>query len=74
MKTRGQKIMKTGRQKIKKAILVLSVLMITTSGLAQLPPVFDDSMDDTTTTTAPISSFVVIGLIAGAIYGVKKIR
>lgn len=63
--------MKTGRQKIKKVILVLSLLMITSTGFAQLPG-FDDTVDDTT--PAPISSIVVIGLIAGAIYGVRKIR
>jgi hypothetical protein len=63
--------MKTGRQKIKKAILVLSLLMITSTGFAQLPG-FDDGVDDTT--PAPISSLVALGLIAGAVYGIRKMK
>ena len=56
--------------KIKQAIIVISFLLITSASFAQLPG-FDDSQDDV---PAPISSIVALGLIAGAVYGIRKIK
>lgn len=58
-------------ENIRKAVLVICFVMITSVGHAQLPG-FDDSQNDTT--PAPITSIIIIGLIAGAIYGVKKLE
>ena len=57
--------------KIKKAVLVISFLLITSLSSAQLPG-FDDSQNDSQ--PAPISSIVALGLIVGAAYGVRKIK
>jgi len=63
--------MKKTRNKIQQIILVMSFLLITSASFAQLPG-FDDSQNDSQ--PAPISSIVALGLIAGAIYGVRKIK
>jgi len=57
--------------KLKQAIVVISFLLITSLSFAQLPG-FDDSQNDSQ--PAPISSIVALGLIAGAVYGIKKIK
>ena len=57
--------------KFKQPILVISFLLITSVSFAQLPG-FDDSQNDSQ--PAPISSIVALGLIAGATYGIKKMR
>ena len=61
---------KTNR-KIHKMVLVLSFLLVTSLSSAQLPG-FDDSQNDSQ--PAPITSIVALGLIAGAAYGIKKMR
>lgn len=58
--------------KIKQAIIVISFLLITSLSFAQLPG-FDDSQNDAQP-AAPISSIVALGFIAGAVYGMKKIK
>ncbi len=50
---------------------MISFLLITSVSFAQLPG-FDDSQNDSQ--PAPISSLVALGLIAGAAYGVKKMK
>ncbi len=63
--------MKNTKNKIQHIILVMSFLLITSVSFAQLPG-FDDSQNDSQ--PAPISSIVALGLIAGAVYGVKKMK
>ena len=57
--------------KLNQAVLMISFLLITSVSFAQLPG-FDDSQNDSQ--PAPISSLVALGLIAGAAYGVKKMK
>ncbi len=63
--------MKNTKKQMQKGILLIGLLLITSTGFAQLPG-FDDSQNDSQ--PAPISSIVALGLIAGAAYGVKKMR
>jgi len=58
-------------KRIKKMLLVPGFLLITTTSFGQLPG-FDDSQNDAQ--PAPISSIVALGLVAGAIYGIRKIK
>jgi|AntDeeMinimDraft_5_1070356.scaffolds.fasta_scaffold02945_1 hypothetical protein len=53
--------------------IVLSVMPICASAYQSLPPGFDDNVDDETP-AAPISGLVALGLLAGAGYGIKKIK
>ena len=64
-------IMKNIKNRLQQIILVVSFLLITSASFAQLPG-FDDSQNDSQ--PAPISSIVALGLIAGAVYGVKKMK
>ena len=59
------------KKNIQKVILLIGLLLVTSTGFAQLPG-FDDSQNDSQ--PAPISSIVALGLIAGAVYGVKKLK
>ena len=63
--------MKNTKKQMQKGILFIGLLLITSTGFAQLPG-FDDSQNDSQ--PAPISTIVALGLIAGAAYGVKKMR
>ena len=63
--------MKNTKMNIQKGILLIGLLLITSTGFPQLPG-FDDSQNDAQ--PAPISSLMVLGLVAGAAYGIKKIR
>ena len=63
--------MKNTKMNIQKGIVLIGLLMITSTGFAQLPG-FDDSQNDAQPT--PISSLMVLGLVAGVAYGIKKIR
>ena len=63
--------MKKNKNNIQQFILVISFLLITSASFAQLPG-FDDSQNDSQ--PAPISSIVALGLIAGAAYGIKKMK
>ena len=64
--------MKNTKNTIQKIILVINFLLITSVSFAQIPG-FDDSQNDSLT-SGPISSIVALGLIAGAAYGIKKMR
>ena len=66
-----QSNMRNTKKNIQKAFLLIGLLLITSTGFAQLPG-FDDSQNDSQ--PAPISSIVALGLVAGAVYGVRKIR
>ena len=57
---------------INKTIIVISFLLFTSTSFAQLPEFLDEQVDSQP--QAPISSFITLGLIAGAIYGIKKMR
>ena len=59
------------KKQMRKAILLIGLLLISSTSFAQLPG-FDDSQNDSQ--PAPISSIVALGLLAGAAYGVKKMR
>ena len=59
------------KKQMRKAILLIGLLLISSTSFAQLPG-FDDSQNDSQ--PAPISSIVALGLVAGAAYGVKKMR
>lgn len=54
-------------------ILFLIFLSFCFSTYAQSLPSFLDSIDDESAAAAPISGFIGLGLILGAIYGIKKI-
>lgn len=57
---------------MKKIILTAGLLLMTSTGFAQLPG-FTESQNDSQP-AAPISSIVALGLIAGAAYGIKKVK
>ena len=59
------------KKQMRKAILLIGLLLVSSTSFAQLPG-FDDSQNDSQ--PAPISSIVALGLVAGAAYGVKKMR
>ena len=59
------------KKNIQKVILLIGLLLVTSTGFTQLPG-FDDSQNDSQ--PAPISSIVALGLIVGAVYGVKKLK
>ncbi len=59
------------KKQMRKAILLIGLLLVSSTSFAQLPG-FDDSQNDSQ--PAPISSIVALGLLAGAAYGVKKMR
>lgn len=63
--------MKTTSKTLKTFVLLISFFLFTSVSFAQIPP-FDDDVDDEP--GAPINSLVVVGLIAGAAYGIKKLK
>lgn len=63
--------MKNTKKNIQKTVLLIGLLLITITGFAQLPG-FTDSQNDSQ--PAPISSIVALGLIAGTVYGIKKLK
>lgn len=56
-------------QKILKSVFTITLLLVLSVTYAQ-PGFYDDVNDE----AAPISSLVVVGLIAGAAYGYKKLK
>jgi hypothetical protein len=57
----------------KSIVLVIAIFLVTAVGYSQGPPDFPAGTDDTND-QAPISSLVVLGLVAGAVFGVKKLK
>ena len=59
-------------RKVKIILGTFLLMLCSVSGYAQLPPPFPggDNVDD----QAPISSLIALGLIAGAAYGIKKMK
>ena len=61
-----------------KAKIILGTLLLMLCSLSisaqSLPPVFNGGDNNIEDTAAPISSLVALGLIAGAAYGIKKMR
>ena len=51
--------------------MVISFLLITSVSFAQLPGFYDSQNDSQ---PAPISSILALEFIAGAVYGVRKIK
>lgn len=57
----------------KLSLILVLFIIFSTNVLAQLPPVFDTAVDDTSS-PAPISSLVALGLFVGAAIGYNKLR
>lgn len=53
--------------------VIFIILLLSTSFSYSQIPIFDDDVDDENP-AAPITSLLVVGLIAGSIYGIKKIK
>ena len=53
--------------------IVLALALILSVSIAYSQVSFPDNSDDVND-EAPISSLVILGLVAGAVYGVKKLR
>ena len=49
------------------------LMLCSVSSYAQLPPTFNGG-DNNINDQAPISSLIALGLIAGAAYGIKKLK
>lgn len=64
-------MMKKTKNKLQKKLVLIGFLLITSISFAQLPG-FDDSVEDTT--PAPVTSILALGLITGAIYGIRKVN
>jgi len=60
--------------KSKLIVLVVFVFAFSNSVMAQLPPGFGDTTIDDTSSPAPISGLVALGLIVGAAIGFKKLN
>ena len=58
----------------KSIVLVIAIFLITCVGYSQVPGGGLPSGDDDVNDQAPISSLVVLGLVAGAVFGVKKLK
>lgn len=54
-----------------RTLLFIGLILLSCSCFAQLPG-FDDAQNDAQ--PAPISSIVALGLIAGAFYGMRKLK
>lgn len=48
--------------------------MFTSTVLAQLPPGFGDTTIDDTSSPAPISGLIALGIIVGGAIGYKKLK
>ncbi len=61
---------------IKSKFTLIIILLITFSNtvLAQLPPGFGDTTIDDTSSPAPISGLLTLGVIIGAAIGYKKLK
>lgn len=75
MRNKNRNIMKKLINSPKSVGLMLAFFFITCFGFSQVPgggglPGGTDDVPD----EAPISSLVVLGLVAGAVYGVKKLK
>lgn len=57
----------------KLSLTLVMIITFSTNVLAQLPPNFDTAVDDTSS-PAPISGLVALGLIVGSFIGYKKLR
>ena len=63
--------MKNTSMTFKTFVLLISFFLVTSISFAQIPP-FDDDVNDEP--TAPITSLLIVGLVAGAAYGIKKLK
>ncbi len=60
---------------IKKISFLFAIsLMFTSTVLAQLPPGFGDTTIDDTSSPAPISGLIALGIIVGGAIGYKKLK
>ncbi len=64
--------MKNTSKTFKTFVLLISFFMFTSVSFAQVIPGFPDDVNDEP--AAPITSLLIVGLIAGAAYGVKKLK
>jgi len=55
-------------------ILLIFVITFSNTVMAQLPPGFGDTTIDDTSSPAPISGLVALGIIIGAAIGYKKLK
>ena len=60
-------------RKVKIIIGTFLLMLCSFSVFAQTPPIFNGG-DNNINDQAPISSLVALGLIAGAAYGIKKMK
>ncbi len=59
--------------KFKFLALLTLVICFSNTVMAQLPPGFGDTTIDDTSSPAPISSLVVLGVVVGAVIGYRKL-
>ena len=60
-------------KKIEIIIVTFLLILCSSTMFAQLPPEFNGG-NNNVEDTAPISSLVALGLIAGAVYGIRKMK
>ncbi len=60
--------------KFKFLALLTLVTCFSNTVMAQLPPGFGDTTIDDTSSPAPISGLVVLGVVVGAVIGYKKLE
>ncbi len=55
-------------------VLLIFVITFSNTVMAQLPPGFGDTTIDDTSSPAPISGLVALGVVVGAVIGYKKLK
>lgn len=66
--------MRSISKSLKKKIMFASLFLVFSTFQASAQDPFDDNVDDQNAPAAPIDGLIVVGLIAGSVYGIKKIR
>ncbi len=54
-------------------IILIFVITFSNTVMAQLPPGFGDTTIDDTSSPAPISGLIALGVVVGAVIGYKKL-
>ena len=61
-------------RKVKIIVGTVFLMLCSLSVFAQGPPSFFDNGTPNVNDQAPISSLIALGLIAGAVYGIRKLK
>jgi len=66
--------MRSISKSLKKKIMFASLFLVFSTFQASAQDPFDDNVDDQNPPGVPIDGFIIAGLVAGSILGIKKIK